>query len=93
MDENAATAAAATVAVAEALLTDKTPVNVVAATKKPPPESPHNIRVRRLVIFSFWAIVLFLGLPIWWRTTAIHRASLPLAEMVDWADGKVSPLA
>lgn len=56
---------------------------------EPPPEKPSDIRRRTLVIFSFWLIVLCLGLPIWWRTTAIPRANLPLDEMMDWADGKV----
>ena len=56
---------------------------------KPPPESPDGVRVRSLVIFSFWAIVIFLGLPIWWWTTSIYRARLPMREMIDWADGKV----
>ncbi|KAI9730289.1 MAG: GPI transamidase component [Claussenomyces sp. TS43310] len=80
------------VAVSETLLAEETPANVVAAIpkkKQPPPESSHNIHVRSLVIFSFWAIILFLGLPIWWKTTAIYRARLPLPEMMDWADGKV----
>ena len=59
-------------------------------TKDPPPERPENIRTRRFVILSFWAIVVFLGLPVWWRTTAIYRANLPLEQMTNWADGKVS---
>ncbi|KAH0537486.1 hypothetical protein FGG08_005704 [Glutinoglossum americanum] len=57
--------------------------------KQPPPESPESIRVRTAVVFSFWAVVIFLGLPIWWRTTAIYRAKLPLGDMMAWADGKV----
>ncbi|KAL8730035.1 MAG: hypothetical protein Q9166_004359 [cf. Caloplaca sp. 2 TL-2023] len=63
--------------------------NVVAATtKQPPPESMESIRVRQLVILSFWAIVIFLGVPIWWWTTSVYRARLPLREMEDWAEGK-----
>lgn len=57
--------------------------------KEPPPEKPSDIRRRTHVILSFWLIVLCLGLPIWWKTTAIPRANLPLQEMMDWADGKV----
>ena len=57
--------------------------------KQPPPEKPAEIRRRSLIILSFWLIVLFLGLPIWWKTTSIYRANLPLKEMMDWADGKV----
>lgn len=63
---------------------------VVASKKKnPPPESIENIRTRSHIILSFWAIVIFLGLPIWWWTTSIHRARLPLRDMLEWADGKV----
>lgn len=57
--------------------------------KQPPPESSRSIRSRALVIFSFWAVAIFLGLPTWWWTTSIHRARLPLEVMLDWADGKV----
>lgn len=57
--------------------------------KEAPPEKLSDIQRRSWVIVSFWLIVLCLGLPIWWKTTAIPRANLPLAEMMDWADGKV----
>lgn len=63
---------------------------VVALKKQPPPESSENIHTRSLVVVSFWAIIIFLGLPLWWWTTSIHRARLPLREMLDWADGKVT---
>ena len=58
-------------------------------SKNPPPESSESVKTRGLVIFSFWAVVLFLGLPVWLWTTSIHRARLPLQDMLDWADGKV----
>ncbi|KAI4104987.1 MAG: hypothetical protein LQ339_003604 [Xanthoria mediterranea] len=61
---------------------------VATISKQPPPESRESIRVRQLVILSFWAIVVFLGLPIWWWTTSVYRARLPLQEMEDWAEGK-----
>ena len=64
-------------------------VSATKVTKNPPPESAEGIRVRGLAIFSFWAIVIFFGLPVWLWTTSIHRARLPLQEMMDWADGKV----
>jgi hypothetical protein len=57
--------------------------------REPPPEPPTQTRRRSWVIASLWAIVLFVGLPIWWRTTTIYRAELPLGQMLDWADGKV----
>lgn len=65
-------------------------VSAVPQRKEPPPEKPESIRVRYLVILSFWAIAVLLGLPIWWRTTTIYRAPLPLDAMLDWADGRVS---
>lgn len=40
------------------------------------------------MILSFWLIVALLGLPIWWYTTTIYRANLPLDDMMEWADGK-----
>ncbi|KAI0810041.1 phosphatidylinositol-glycan biosynthesis class S protein [Xylaria sp. FL0064] len=56
---------------------------------KPPPPEPHSHILRRsLIIASFWLVVLCLGIPIWWKTTTIYRANLPLSQMMDWADGK-----
>ncbi|KFA72785.1 hypothetical protein S40288_06376 [Stachybotrys chartarum IBT 40288] len=56
--------------------------------KQAPPEKPSDTTRRTRVVLSFWLIVVLLGLPIWWRTTSIHRASLPLDAMLRWADGK-----
>lgn len=56
--------------------------------KPPPPEKPSDIRRRSYIILSFWLLVLLLGLPIWWKTTTIYRADLPLDSMLQWADGK-----
>lgn len=58
--------------------------------KQPPPEKPSDTRRRSWIVVSFWAIVCLLGLPIWWKTTTIHRANLPLDGMLQWAEGKVS---
>ncbi|KOS22500.1 GPI transamidase component PIG-S -like protein [Escovopsis weberi] len=52
------------------------------------PEKPAAVRQRSYIILSFWLIVLCLGFPIWWRTTAIYRAELPLDGMLQWSDGK-----
>ena len=60
---------------------------------KPPPESPGSAQLRRWVVMSFWAVVVLLGLPVWWWTTSIYRASLPLDDMLLWADGKVFPVS
>ena len=64
-------------------------IAAVIAKKEPPPESKEAIWTRRLVILSFWAVIILVGLPVWWKTTAIYRADLPLQIMTDWADGKV----
>lgn len=61
----------------------------VNTRKEPPPEKPESIRMRTQVILSFWAIVILFGLPIWWGTTTIYRAPLPLDQMTDWAEGRV----
>ena len=61
-----------------------------AAMKEPPPERPQDVRLRTTVIVSFWALIVFVGLPMWWQTTSIHRAQLPLPEMIKWADGQVT---
>ncbi|KAK2822990.1 hypothetical protein FQN49_007582, partial [Arthroderma sp. PD_2] len=53
-----------------------------------PPEKPEAIRTRSLVVLTFWLIILLLGLPMWWKTTSIYRAKLPLSEMENWATGK-----
>jgi GPI-anchor transamidase subunit S len=64
-------------------------VTAMPKKKEPPPESSKSIQQRGYVILSFWAIILIIGLPIWWKTTAIYRARLPLDQMMDWADGRV----
>lgn len=56
--------------------------------KQPPPEKPEDIQRRSYIVASFWFIVLFFGLPIWWKTTTIYRADLPLNQMMEWADGR-----
>ncbi|KAK8851083.1 phosphatidylinositol-glycan biosynthesis class S protein [Apiospora arundinis] len=56
--------------------------------KEPPPEKEADTRRRSWIVLSFWLIAVFIGLPIWWNTTTIYRANLPLSQMTDWADGK-----
>ena len=60
-----------------------------SAERVPPPETPEAIQTRFRVIAAFWAVIIFLGFPIWWKTTSIYRAHLPIQDMADWADGKV----
>ncbi|KAF7556486.1 hypothetical protein G7046_g6291 [Stylonectria norvegica] len=75
---------------AAATAPEAAPVSAPEAEVKlpPPPEKPSDIKRRTLIILSFWLVVLFLGLPIWWKTTTIYRANLPLDGMLQWAEGK-----
>ncbi len=82
--------AAAMPVVALSVADDVDGPQLLPKTKQPPPESNEGIRVRQSVILSFWAIVIIFGIPIWLWTTSIHRARLPLQEMADWAEGRVS---
>ncbi|KAI9840102.1 MAG: GPI transamidase component [Sclerophora amabilis] len=66
--------------------------NIATAKKEPPPESPQSIRTRTHIVLSWWSIVVIIGLPIWWMTTSIYRAKLPLPVMMEWADGKACRL-
>lgn len=59
------------------------------AAPQAPPEKPADARRRSLIVLSFWVLIALLGVPMWWRTTSIYRAELPLSEMMDWANGKV----
>ncbi|KAF2421036.1 hypothetical protein EJ08DRAFT_653604 [Tothia fuscella] len=68
------------------------PVHAVHAKKshkEPPPETSEAIFRRRMILLSFWAVAVFLGLPIWWKTTTVYRAQLPVGRMLEWGDGKV----
>lgn len=67
----------------------ESPAPAAPAVKAPPPETPTAIRRRSYIVLSFWLLVVFLGLPFWWKTTTIYRADLPLDRMLEWADGKV----
>lgn len=40
------------------------------------------------MIASVWAVVL-LGLPLWWKTTAVYRAQLPFSQIDSWGERKV----
>lgn len=66
--------------------------SIAKPPKAPPVETSESIRMRILVLASFWAVVILLGLPVWIWTTSIHRARLPLQDMLEWADGKVNTM-
>lgn len=60
------------------------------ARKRPSLEKPEAASLRTKIVFSFWAIILCIGVPVWYQTTSIYRATLPLQEMLNWADSAVS---
>ncbi|KAI1363908.1 phosphatidylinositol-glycan biosynthesis class S protein [Xylaria arbuscula] len=86
-DNNVAGTVPATVTEPNAPSPDPTPAKS-SKIKPPPPEQQSHVLRRSLIIASFWLVVLCLGVPIWWRTTTIYRANLPLDQMTSWADGK-----
>lgn len=65
-------------------------VERIQTSFEPPVESSESVRTRRYIVLSFWLVVVLLGLPIWWKTTEVYRAELPLAAMSAWAEGSVS---
>jgi Phosphatidylinositol-glycan biosynthesis class S protein len=62
------------------------------ARKQPPPEKPEAVWLRTKVILSFWAVIVFLGLPVWWQTTSIYRARLPIQDMLAWSTHTASTM-
>lgn len=69
-----------------------TSTDLVSGTKQPPPEPPFDIAARRLILFALWSVVVFIGVPVWIATTTVHRATLPLNSMNQWADGHACQL-
>ncbi|TEA28530.1 hypothetical protein DBR06_SOUSAS2010166 [Sousa chinensis] len=45
-----------------------------------PPVSPEVVRGKRAALF-FAAVVIVLGLPLWWKTTETYRAPLPYSQI------------
>ena len=62
----------------------------VEARKKAPPEKAEAVSLRTKIVLSFWAAILLVGLPTWYKTTEIYRASLPLQQMIGLSEGEVS---
>jgi len=45
----------------------------------------HQVQNRLHIIGSIW-LVFLIGIPIWWKTTEVYRASLPYKEVQKWQD-------
>src|ERR1700712_4677050 len=58
-----------------------------ALSKAPRPAPIDNIRRSWKILASFWAVVIFFGLPFWWHTTSVYRAPLPQNQMENVANG------
>ncbi|KIW72247.1 hypothetical protein PV04_00455 [Phialophora macrospora] len=69
------------------------PPDAAVIRKQPPPEKAEASNLRTKIVLSFWAVIVLLGVPTWLKTTQIYRASLPLQDMLDWADGRNTPAA
>ena len=65
---------------------------MVSAHKEPPPETQHAVRRRFMTILSFWAVILFLGLPMWWKTTSVYRSQLSFGQMTNIPHQLLIPL-
>ncbi|KZM19909.1 attachment of GPI anchor to protein [Ascochyta rabiei] len=86
---NAADASSASEPNKSSSTSSEVPLTAPKAQISPPPEPKEGQWLRRAAILSFWAVIVLLGLPVWWKTTAIYRAELPLQDMTAWAEGKV----
>jgi phosphatidylinositol glycan class S len=73
----------------ESNVTETTAPESTASSSAFATEKPEAVWARTKVILAFWAVIVFLGLPMWWKTTSIYRANLPISEMNEWAEGKV----
>ena len=62
-------------------LTESKHAKAIPTKKRLPPEKPEAVWLRTKVVLSFWAVVLLLGIPVWWKTTSIYRARLPIQAM------------
>jgi hypothetical protein len=50
------------------------------------PQLPQQLQLQlQLLLLSIWTVGL-LVVPIWWKTTEVHRAPIPVARIDEWAD-------
>ena len=89
MSSNAVVAAATAADAVSVAANDGSVPTPAKARKQPPLEQPEAVRLRTWVIVAFWALIVLVGLPMWWQTTSIYRASLPIVGMLAWSEGKV----
>jgi len=57
----------------------------MSTMSSPKPISPvPDLKTRRITLISFWSIFLLLGVPLWWKTTALEQRKLPEQRIQDW---------
>ncbi|RZC39918.1 PIG-S domain containing protein [Asbolus verrucosus] len=57
--------------------------NSANKTQKPPPSDDPECIYRIYNVLSYFVVLVIIGLPVWWFTTRVYRASLPLDQMYD----------
>lgn len=67
------------------LVMDSNPSHGLKEPQRLPFESP---KIRRLVLGSYWTIII-LALPFWWRLTSIERIALPSVRVRTQLDRKL----
>lgn len=67
---------------------DSAPANPSHGLKEPQRLPFESAKIRRLVLGSYWTIII-LALPFWWRLTSIERIALPSVRVRAQLDKKL----
>lgn len=67
---------------------DSAPANPSHGLKEPQRLPFESAKIRRLVLGSYWTIII-LALPFWWRLTSIERIALPSVRVRAQLDRKL----
>jgi hypothetical protein len=62
-----------------------TPSPGFSSLKDPSKLSFESVRIRRLILSSYWAVI-FIAFPFWWYTTSIKRLSLPTSHVLSLSE-------
>jgi len=64
------------------------PAELTEAADAPPALTPPRPGVKRTTVLVLYIALIVIGLPVWWRTTAVYRASVPF-HLLDKVRGKM----